>query len=64
MKDRPPRLPGNEEAVAAAVPGSDRPPLGFAQTVRREEDMYGENSVKPNRDDQLDEHAGTPEDLP
>jgi hypothetical protein len=46
------------------VAGGDRSPLSPAEALRRERDKYGDDSTSPNRDDQLDEHRGQPDDLP
>ena len=53
-----------DEDIAPDVADGDPTPLDPAEAVRRERDKYGDDSTSPNRDDQLDEHQGQPEDIP
>jgi hypothetical protein len=64
MSERPRPLPGEDEAIAPDVADGDRTPLEPGDAVRRERDKYGDDSASPNRDDQLDEHHGEPDDIP
>jgi hypothetical protein len=53
----------DEETISPDVaPLRDRP-IDPAEAVRREREKYGESGTDPNRDDQLDEHHGRPEDI-
>ena len=63
MSERPRRLPDDEEDIGPDVADGDRTPLDPAEVVRRERDKYGDDSAFPNRDDELDEHHGEPEDV-
>jgi len=53
----------DEESIAPDVAPRRDLPLSPAEAVRLEREKYGENSTNPNRDDQYDEHHGTPDDI-
>lgn len=52
----------NEDISPDLVPEKERP-IDPAEAVRREKELYGESGMNPNRDDQLDEHHGEPDDI-
>ncbi len=56
--------PPMDEDIASDIADGDGTPLDPAEVVRRERDKYGDDSVNPNRDDQIDEHHGEPDDIP
>lgn len=64
MTERPRPLPGDEQDIAPDVADGDATPLDPAEVIRREREKYGDNSAFPNRDDQIDEHHGEPDDIP
>jgi hypothetical protein len=51
------------ESIAPDVASQDERPLKPGEAVKREEERYGDTSLDANRDDQRDEHAGTPDDI-
>lgn len=52
----------NEDIAPDIAPRREEP-LPPDEAVRREKDKYGEDGMDPNRDDQLDEHHGEPDDI-
>jgi len=56
-------LNGAEEEIAPDIAPRRELPLDPAEAVRREREIYGENSTNPNRDDQWDEHHGEADDI-
>ena len=63
VMDQDRRNDTDEETIAPDIAPRDELPLEPGQAVRRERDKYGDSSTNPNRDDQLDEHSGTFEDI-
>jgi len=59
--DRP--FPENEEIIAPDVAPRRDLPLDPADALAAERERYGDDSINPNREDQWDEHRGTPEDI-
>ena len=58
-----PPLPEDEDVIAPDVaPRRDRP-LDPADAVAAEREEYGDDSTSPNREDQIDVHRGTPDDI-
>lgn len=51
------------EDVAPDVASHEELPLKPAETVRREQEKYGESSLDENRQDQWDAHHGEPDDI-
>jgi len=56
-------LNGAQEDIAPDIAARRELPLDPADAVRREREIYGENSTNPNRDDQWDEHHGEADDI-
>jgi len=52
-----------DEDIAPDIAPEDERPLDPADAVRRERQQYGDDSTNPNRDDEYDEHHGTPDDV-
>ena len=52
-----------DEDIAPDVADGGERPLSPGEAVHREEDKYGESSLDENREDQRDEHGGTPDDI-
>lgn len=53
----------DDDSIAPDVAPRDERPIDPAEAVRREQQKYGESSLDENRDDQWDEHHGTPDDI-
>ena len=60
-RDRP--QGDTDETIAPDVAPRKELPLDPAQAVRLERDKYGDSSANPNRDDLLDEHHASPDDI-
>jgi hypothetical protein len=61
QNDRP--LPADEEEISPDVAPRKEWPIDPAKAVRLEKEIYGEDSINPNREDQEDEHSGTADDI-
>jgi hypothetical protein len=53
---------GDETIAPDAIPRKEQP-IDPGEAVLLEKEKYGEDSINPNRDDQFDEHHGTPDDI-
>ncbi len=51
------------EDIAPDVASGEKRPIGPGEAVRREQEKYGETDLDKNRQDQWDEHSGTPDDI-
>ncbi len=51
------------EDIAPDIARKAEQPLDPSEAVRREKEKYGEDSINPNREDQLDEHHGEADDI-
>ena len=61
QNDRP--LGAADEEIAPDIAPRRELPVDPAEAVRREREIYGEDSINPNRDDQWDEHHGEADDI-
>ncbi len=56
-------IKGADETIAPDLVSRKEQPVDPSEAVLLEKEKYGENSIDPNRDDQFDEHHGTPDDI-
>jgi hypothetical protein len=53
----------DDDVIAPDVAPREEQPVPPAQAVRGEQEKYADSSADENRDDQWDEHHGTPDDI-
>lgn len=53
----------DDDVVAPDVAPRDDQPIDPARAVRLEQEKYGDTTADANREDQWDEHHGTPDDI-
>jgi hypothetical protein len=56
-------IEGGDETISPDIVSRKERPVDPGEAVLREKEKYGEDSIDPNRDDQFDEHHGTPDDI-
>lgn len=63
MSDGLPYPDHDDDVIAPDVAPRKEQPVPPEQAVRAEQEKYADSSADENRDDQWDEHHGSPEDI-
>jgi hypothetical protein len=63
MSDGLPYPDSDDDVIAPDVAPLKDQPIDPGKAVRLEQEKYADSSADENRDDQWDEHHGTPDDI-